>query len=92
VGPSSFVFSQIIQTGSNWKLKMDVLPCSKNSQSLHADALEHCEQFSKLCRHLNLHTIRVKNLGTDSPFESLMNLKKGLILLEKSDKLPKNPS
>jgi hypothetical protein len=35
---------------------------------------------------------RVKNPGTDSTFESLMNLKRGLILPEKSDKFPKNPS
>jgi hypothetical protein len=34
----------------------------------------HCEQFSELCRHPNLHRIRDKNPGTDSPFESLMNL------------------
>jgi hypothetical protein len=35
---------------------------------------------------------RVKNPGTDSTFESLMNLTRGLILPEKSDKFPKNPS
>jgi hypothetical protein len=71
---------------------MDALPCSKTSQIVHAVTLEHCKEFSQLCRDPNLHRIRVKNPGTDSPFESLMNLKSGLILLEKSDKFPKNPS
>jgi hypothetical protein len=34
----------------------------------------------------------VKNPGTDSLFEFLMNLKRGLILQEKYDKFFKNPS
>jgi hypothetical protein len=34
----------------------------------------------------------VKNPRTDAPFESLMNFKRGLILLQISDKFPKNPS
>jgi hypothetical protein len=50
------------------------------------------EQFSELCQHPNIHRIRVKNPGTDAPFESLMNLKGGSIVREKSDKFPKNPS
>jgi hypothetical protein len=71
---------------------MDALPCSKNSQILDAARLGHYEQFSLLSRHRSLQRIRVKNHQTDSPFESLMNLKRGLILLEKSDKFSKNPS
>jgi hypothetical protein len=74
------------------KLKIDTLTFSKNSQILYADTEGNYEQFSQLCQHPNLHRIRVKNPRTDSPFESLMNLKRGLILLEKSDKFSKNPS
>jgi hypothetical protein len=36
--------------------------------------------------------IGVKNPGTGSIFESLMNFKRDLTLLEKIDKFPKNPS
>jgi hypothetical protein len=74
------------------KLKIHTLTFSKNSQILYADTEGNYEQFSQLCQHPNLHRIRVKNPRTDSPFESLMNLKRGLILLEKSDKFSKNPS
>jgi hypothetical protein len=92
VGPAVSYFLELSKLAQIWKLKMDLLPYFKNFQILHAARLGHYEQFSQLCRDPNLHTIRVKNPGTDSPFESLMNLKRGLILLEKSDKFPKNPS
>jgi hypothetical protein len=54
-------------------LKKNALLCSKKSQILHAARLGHYKQFSQLCRHLNLNRIRVKILGKDSPFETLMN-------------------
>jgi hypothetical protein len=44
------------------------------------------------CRHPILNTIRVKNLGKNLTFESLMNFKRDLNLLEKSDKFSKIPS
>jgi hypothetical protein len=44
------------------------------------------------CSHPILNRIRVKNPGTDSTFESLLNLKKDLNLLKKSDKFSKIPS
>jgi hypothetical protein len=65
---------------------MDALPSSKNSPFLHV------EQFYQLCQHPILNRIRVKNPGTDSTFESLMNFKRDLNLLEKSDKFSKIPS
>jgi hypothetical protein len=71
---------------------MDALPCSKNSQILHAAWLGYYEQYYQLWRHPYQHRITVKNPRTDAPFESLMSLKGGFILLEKSDKFPKNPS
>jgi hypothetical protein len=44
------------------------------------------------CRHPILITIRVKHLGTNLTFESLMNFKIDLNVLEKSDKFSKIPS
>jgi hypothetical protein len=44
------------------------------------------------CSNIQFPTERDKNPGTDSTFEALMNFKRDLILLEKSDKFPKNPS
>jgi hypothetical protein len=67
---------------------MDVLLCSKNSQFLHAARLRHCEKFAQLCLHPILNRIRVENPRTDLTFESLMNFKRDLNLLEKSDKFP----
>jgi hypothetical protein len=55
---------------------MDVLPCSKNFQFLHAAILKYYEQFSQLCRHPILYRIRVKNSGTDSIIEYLLNFKR----------------
>jgi hypothetical protein len=45
-----------------------------------------------LCRHPIPNRNRAKNPGIDSTFEFLMNFKRDLILPEKSDKFPKNPS
>jgi hypothetical protein len=71
---------------------MDTLPSSKNSPFLHVARLGHCEQFYQLGQHPILNRIRVKNPGTDSTFEFLMNFKRDLNLLEKSDKFSKIPS
>jgi hypothetical protein len=72
-----------------WKLKLDALPCSKNDQFLHVARLGYYEQFYKLFQHPILKRIRVKNPRTESTFESLMNFKRDLNLLEKSGKFPK---
>jgi hypothetical protein len=45
-----------------------------------------------LCQHPIPNKIRVKNPGTNSTFEYLMNFKRDLTLLEKIDKFPKNSS
>jgi hypothetical protein len=42
--------------------------------------------------HPIVNRIRVKNPGTDSTFESLMNFPRDLNLLKKSDKFSKIPS
>jgi hypothetical protein len=73
-------------------MKMDALCCSKHSQFLHVSRLGYNEKISQLCRHPITNRIRAKNLGTNSTFESLMNFKRDLSLLEKFDKFPKNPS
>jgi hypothetical protein len=85
-------FSKLSKLAQTCKLKMDVLTCSKNSQFLHVAILGHYEQFCQLCRHPIMNRIRVKNPGTDSTFESLINFKRDLNLLEKSDKFSKIPS
>jgi hypothetical protein len=82
-------FPKLSKLAQIWNLKIDVLPCSKNSQFLHVARLGHYEQFSQLCRHPVLKRIGVKNPGTDSTFESLMSFKGYLNLLEKSDKFSK---
>jgi hypothetical protein len=71
---------------------MDALPCFKNSQFLRVARLGNYEQCVQLCRHPILNRIRVTNPGTDSTFEYLMNFKRDLNLLEKSDKFSKIPS
>jgi hypothetical protein len=76
-------FPELSKLTQSWKLKMDALPYSKNSQFLHVARLGYCKQFSQLCRHLILNRIRVKNPGTDLTFESLMNFERDLNLLEK---------
>jgi hypothetical protein len=74
------------------EIKNGCLTYSKKSQFLHVATLGYYEQFSQLCRLPILNRIRVKNPGTDSTFESLMNFKRDLNLLEKSDKFSKIPS
>jgi hypothetical protein len=44
-----FYYPQIIQTGSNLKIKMDTLTCTKNSPILQVSSLGYCEYFSQLC-------------------------------------------
>jgi hypothetical protein len=68
---------------------MGVLSCSKNSQILHVACLGYYEQFSQLCRHPIPNINRAKNPGPDLTFESLMNFKRDLNILEKSDKFSK---
>jgi hypothetical protein len=68
---------------------MGALSCSKNSQFLNAARLGYYEQFSQLCRHPIPNINRAKNPGLDSTFESLMNFKRGLNLIEKYSKFPK---
>jgi hypothetical protein len=61
----------------------------KNSQFLHESRLEYFEQHSLLCR-LQIPNINiVKNHGTDSKFESLMNFKRDSNLLENLINSPK---
>jgi hypothetical protein len=72
VGPRGFVFSLIIQTGSNMEIENGCLTLLKKFPILNE--------------------IRVKNPRTDSTVESLMNFKRDLNLLEKSDKFSKIPS
>jgi hypothetical protein len=68
---------------------MDVLPYSKNSQFLHVARLRHYKEFLQLWRDQILNRIRVKNPGTDSTFEYLMNFKRDLNLLENLINSPK---
>jgi hypothetical protein len=68
---------------------MDSLSYSKNSQFLHTARLGYAEQFSQSCQPTILYRIRVKNSGTDSMFEYLLNFKRGLKIPEKSGKFPK---
>jgi hypothetical protein len=73
-GPSGFdIFLELSKLTQNWKLIMDVLHYPKNYQNVHAARLGHCEQISKLCRHPNLNSCRVKIPGTDSQFDFFMN-------------------
>jgi hypothetical protein len=62
---------------------MDTLTCFKNSQFLHVASLGYDEQFPQLCPHPIPNRNRVKNPGSDSTFESLMNFKRDLNILEK---------
>jgi hypothetical protein len=85
-------FLKLSELPQTWKLKMDALLYSNNFQLLHVARLGYCEQFSQLCRHRVLTRIRVKNPGTDSTFESLMNFKRNLNLVQKSNKFSTIPS
>jgi hypothetical protein len=90
VGTNGFrFFFNLSKTGSTLKIKMGALCCSKNSQFLHVANLGYFEQLSQLCRHPVSNIIRAKNTGLDSTFESLMNFKRDLNLLEKSSKFSK---
>jgi hypothetical protein len=71
---------------------MDTLPYSKNSQFFCVASLGYLKQFYQLCRYPIPNRIIAKNPGIDLTFESLMNFKSDLTLLEKSDKFAKNPS
>jgi hypothetical protein len=60
--PCSFdFFFQLSKPAETWKLKIDTLPCCKNSQFLHVARFGHYEQFSQLCRYPILNRIRVKH-------------------------------
>jgi hypothetical protein len=83
------VFSNLSKTGSNSKVEKAALSCSKNSQFLHEDRFEYCEQLSQLCGLEIPNRNKVKHLGTDSIFEFLMNFKRDSNLLEKSGKISK---
>jgi hypothetical protein len=85
-------FSNLSKTGSTLKIKMGALTCSKNFQFLHVAFLGYHEQFYQLYGHQIPNIKRFKNPGTDSIFESLINFKRDLNLLEKSDKFSKIPS
>jgi hypothetical protein len=51
-GPRSFVHFPIYpKIGSTWKLKKKALPCSKNSQILHAGTLRYGEHCSPWYQH-----------------------------------------
>jgi hypothetical protein len=55
-------------------------------------SLGYYERFSQLWCHVIPNRIKAKDPGIDSTFESLMNFKRDLTLLEKFDKFSKNPS
>jgi hypothetical protein len=75
-GPKRFqIFSIYPKLAGLQKIKMDILPCFKNSEFLHVAWAGYYKQFSQLCRHQILNTNRVKNPVTDSTFEFLMNFK-----------------
>jgi hypothetical protein len=59
-------FSKLSKLPQMWKLKMDALPHSKNSQFLHIAILGQWKKFYQLCRHPILNRIGVKNPRTDS--------------------------
>jgi hypothetical protein len=85
-------FSELSKLAGTCKVEKAALSCSKNSQFLHVASLEYYEQLSQLLRFQNPNKNKVKNPGTDSIFESLMNFKRDSNVLEKSDKLSKIPS
>jgi hypothetical protein len=85
-------FSELSKLAESYKVKKTALSFSKNFQFLNEASLEYSEQLFKLCQLQIPHRDRVKNPGTDSIFESLMNFKRDWNLLEKSDKFSKIPS
>jgi hypothetical protein len=89
-GPTRFWFFPIYpKPAQHWKFKMSTLSCFKNSQFLHAAHLGYYVQFFQLFQHPIPNINRAKNPGSDSTFESLMNFKRGLNLMEKIGKFPK---
>jgi hypothetical protein len=56
---SVLYFPKLSKLAQAWKLKMDALSSSKNSQFLHVAILGHYEQFYQLCGHPILNRIRV---------------------------------
>jgi hypothetical protein len=92
VAPAVSDFSNLSKTSSTLKIKMGALTCLKNSQFLHVASLGYDEQFSQLCRYQIPNTKIFKNPETYSIFESLMNFKRDLNLLKKSDKFSKKIS
>jgi hypothetical protein len=93
VGPSGVrFFFNLFKTSSTLKIELGALTCSKNSQDLHVATLGYREQLSQLYQHEIPNIKRFKNPGTDSIFEFLMDFKRDLNLLEKSDKFSKIPS
>jgi hypothetical protein len=82
-------FSNLSKTSSTLKIKVDALPYSKNSQIFHVASFGYYEQFSLLCGHQIPNRSRVKNPRTNSTFESLMNFKTDLNLIENLINSPK---
>jgi hypothetical protein len=68
---------------------MDTLPWFKESQFLRVASFGYYEQLSQLCQHKIPNRNRVKNPGTDSTFEYLMNFKRDLNHLENLINSPK---
>jgi hypothetical protein len=72
-------FSELSKLAETCKLKIGGSHCSKKSQVLLMAVLGYYEQFSQLFQHPIPNRNRAENLGSDSTFESLMNLKRDLI-------------
>jgi hypothetical protein len=85
-------FLNLSETGLTFKIKMGTYLAPKIANFLHVSSLGYYEQLSQFCRHQIPNKNGAKNPGKDSTFESLMNFNRDLILPEKSDKFPKNPS
>jgi hypothetical protein len=69
-------FSELSKLAETYKVKKAALSFSKNFQFLNEASLEYSEQLFQLCQLQIPHRDRVKNPGTDSIFESLMNFKR----------------
>jgi hypothetical protein len=48
VGSHGFIFPELCKPVQSWKLKMDALPCSKNSQFFLVARLGNYKQFYQL--------------------------------------------
>jgi hypothetical protein len=80
------IFLEFLKPVQTCKFKIDVFQCSKNSQISHDSRVEYFEQLYKLYGLQITNINYVKNLGTDSIFESSMNFKGIQTFWEKSDK------